>query len=314
MLGRTAGSIFWMYRYLERAENIARLLEAGARMALMRGAGAAGDEWRSVLLTLGQQRYYDMVHDEYTGMQVINFVLRGKDNPESVLGMIEVARNNARASRTSITTEVWEAANECWMAIKDLLKRPVGEANLAEVLYAIRRDATLVRGATYGSMYRDEIYHFARAGTFLERADNTARILDVKYHLLLPSYSHVGSSMDTSQWDNILRSLSARRAHRTLNPGHGDARNIAELLILDPGFPRSMSFCYDALSANLASLTSLHGMESQSDRLMQEAERWMTDSTIDTIFDTGLHEVLITFIANNQAIAQAISNDYRFVD
>ena len=314
MLGKTAGSIFWMYRYLERAENIARLLEAGARMALMRGAGSAGDEWRSILITLGQQQSYEAAHDDYTGMQAINFVLRGQDNPLSVLSMIELARNNARASRTSITTEVWEAANECWMAIKGLLRRPVGEANLAEVLYAIRRDATQVRGATYGSMYRDEIYHFARSGTYLERADNTARILDVKYHLLLPSYSHVGSTMDTGQWDNVLRALSARRAHRTLNAGHGDARSIAELLILDPGFPRSVSFCYDALSANLSALTDLHGTDCESDRLMQEAESWISESTIDSIFDTGLHEVLTGFIAKNQAIAEAISTDYRFID
>ncbi len=312
MLGRTASSIFWMFRYLERAENTARLLEAGLRMALTRGAGVARDEWRSVIVTLGQQRSYEANHDDYTGLQVCNFVLRARENPESVLSIVERARNNARVSRTSITAEVWEAVNEGWLLLKESLARPVRESNLGEILFNIRRDATLVRGATHGSMMRNDIYHFARAGTFLERADNTARILDVKYYLLLPSYSYVGSTLDTGQWDSILRSLSARRAHRWLNAGRTDARGIANLLILDDRFPRSLSFCYDALSSNLAQLAALHGQESQCNTLMREAEAKLANTTIDSIFDTGLHEFLVSFIVGNQAIANAISDDYRF--
>lgn len=312
MLGRTASSIFWMFRYLERAENTARLLEAGLRMALTRGAGVARDEWRSVIVTLGQQRNYEALHDDYTGPQVCNFVLREKENPESILSIVERARNNARVSRTSITAEVWEAVNEGWLLLKESLARPVRESNLGEILFNIRRDATLVRGATYGSMMRNDIYHFARAGTFLERADNTARILDVKYYLLLPSYSYVGSTLDTGQWDSILRSLSARRAHRWLNAGRTDARGIADLLILDDRFPRSLSFCYDALSSNLAELSELHGQQSQCNTLMREAEAKLANTTIDSIFDTGLHEFLVGFIVGNQAIANAISDDYRF--
>ena len=312
MLGKTANSIFWMYRYLERAENTARLLEAGFRMALTRGVAAANEEWRSVIVTLGLAEAYDAAHEEYTGEQVCNFVLRDKQNPQSVFCMVENARSNARQSRTSITAEVWEAVNECWMALKDMLSRPLRETNLGAALSLIRRETTIVRGATYGSMLRNDIYHFARAGTFLERADNTARILDVKYYLLLPSLAYVGSSLDTTQWDNVLRSLSAERAFSWLNAGRMDPRAIAEFLILDRRFPRSLTFCYDELGLHLTGLARLHGHESQCNTLLTQAAARLSAATIDDIFDQGLHEFLVSFTAGNQAIANAIAEDYRF--
>ena len=314
MLGRTANSIFWMFRYLERAENTARLLEAGIRMALTRGAEAANEEWRSVIVTLGEQRNYEKLHTGYSGTQVCNFVLREKENSENILAMFERARSNARSARTSITAEVWESVNEAWMNLSGMLQRPVREASLGQVLSAIRREATHVRGATYGSMLRNEIYHFSRCGTYLERADNTARILDVKYYLLLPSLAYVGSSLDSGQWDTVLRSLSAERAYRWLNAGHMDPRGIAEFLILDHRFPRSLTFCYDALRGNLGALAELHGDRGECHALMREADRALSSATIGGIFDYGLHEFLIDFIRGNQAIASAISNDYRFVD
>ena len=314
MLGKTANSIFWLYRYLERAENIARLLEAGLRMALTRGTDAANEEWRSVITTLGLTAAYEVQYAEYAGTQVCNFVLRDRENPLSVYGMIEHARGNARLSRSSITAEVWESINECWMALKDALARPVREADLGTVLQAIRRETTLVRGATYGSMLRNDIYHFARAGTFLERADNTARILDVKYYLLLPSLAHVGSSLDTGQWDTVLRSLSAERAYRWLNAGRMDPRGMADFLILDQRFPRGLAFCYAELGLHLAGLARLHGHESRCNTLLCEAQARLEAVSIDDIFDIGLHEFLVAFIAGNQAIAGAIAHDYRFTE
>jgi uncharacterized alpha-E superfamily protein len=314
MLGRTANSIFWLYRYLERAENTARLLEAGLRMALTRGVDAANEEWRSVVNTLGLTAVYKAQYTDYAGTQVCNFVLRDRENPLSVMAMIENARSSARQSRTSITAEVWEAVNECWMALKTALARPVREADLGTVLQAIRRETTVVRGATYGSMLRNDIYHFARAGTFLERADNTARILDVKYYLLLPSLALVGSSLDTGQWDNVLRSLSAERAYRWLNAGRMDPRGMADFLILDQRFPRGLAFCYAELGLHLAGLARLHGHESQCNTLLREAQAKLEACTIDDIFDIGLHQFLIGFIDGNHAIASAIAQDYRFID
>ena len=312
MLGRTANGIFWMFRYLERAENTARLLEAGFRMALTRGAEASTAEWKSLVVTLGQRAAFEAVHDNYNGQSVYNFVLRDKGNPDSVMQMVENARTNARMVRASLTTEVWEAVNETYMSLTDLLARPVREGTLGTVLGAVRRGSTLVRGTTTGTMLRNEIFNFARAGTFLERADNTARILDVKYYLLLPSLSYVGSSLDFGQWDNVLRSLSGERAYRWLNAGRMEPRGIAEFLILDERFPRSLTYCYQQLRANLAGLARLHHHECQANALMRDADMQLADTTIDDVFEQGLHQFLTMFIGTNAALASAIADDYRF--
>ena len=313
MLGRTASGIFWMYRYLERAENTARLLEAGHRMTMTRNEDLAKQEWRSVLTTLGLRGAYEAKHDEYSGASVCDFVLRAEDNSESVLAMIERARTNARVSRTSITGEVWEAINEGWMTLRDLLEKPVRANTLNQALGAVRRESSLARGATHGSMLRNETYSFARLGTFLERADNTARILDVKYYLLLPSLSYVGTPLDTGQWDTVLRSLSAERAYRWLNSGAMDARSIANFLILDERFPRSLVFCYSVMRENLAELARLHGREGETHELMRAADMKLSGNGVQEIFDRGLHEFLLDFIAGNQSIATSISNDFRFM-
>ena len=313
MLGRVAHSIFWMYRYLERAENTVRLLAAGQRMALTRGTDMAVEEWRSVLTTLGLRAGYEAHHDEYQSAHVCDFVLRSKNNPESVLSMFERARTNARISRSAITSEVWEAVNEGWMGLRDQLARPVRETNLNAMLGAIRRETTLARGATHGSMLRNEAYFFARMGTHIERADNVARILDVKYYLLLPSLSYVGTALDTTQWDNVLRSLSAERAFQWLNAGRMDARSIAEFLIFNDSFPRSLTYSYNSMRETLFELAQLHGQEGTACEMMRLADQQLSGKTIEDIFDQGLHQFLIEFINSNQQLANAITEDYRFV-
>ena len=313
MLGRVANGIFWMYRYLERAENTARLLAAGHRMTLTRGHDGASEEWRSILTTLGLLASYREAHEGYDGAQVCDFVLRGKSNHESVLLMVERARTSARYCRSAITAEVWEAVNEGWMTLRDLLARPVRDTNLGLALAAIRRESTLACGATDGSMIRNETYSFARTGTFIERVDNTARILDVKYYLLLPSLSYVGTALDTGQWDNILRSLSGERAYRWLNTGRVDARSIAEFLILDARFPRSIAFSQSAIRENLAALARLHGSEGSSHELLRQHELNERNLAIETIFDQGLHEFLVGLINRNNQIAATIAQDYRFI-
>ena len=313
MLGRTANGLFWMFRYLERAENTARLIDAGLRMALTRDLVTAEEEWRSVIATAGQRAGYEAKHGTYTGNQTWNYMLREKANPSSVLSMFSLVRQNARLARNAISGELWEAINENWLVIEDQLSKPVGENRVLDTVATIRRAGTLAHGALAGSMLRDEGYHFARAGTFIERADSIARILDIKYYLLLPSLSYVGSSLDTGQWDQVLRSVSGDRAYRWLNAGQIDARGICEFLILDESFPRSLAFCYCALRDDLAALARLHGSEGLSNMLMRDADTRLTELTIDDIFDQGLHEFLVEFTANNASIADAIANDYRFL-
>jgi uncharacterized alpha-E superfamily protein len=313
MLGRTANGIFWMSRYLERAENTARLLDAGFRMALTRDRMAAREEWRSVLVTTGQAGAYSAQHDEFTGPLVTNFILRERGNPDSVLSMIENARTNARAVRTAITREVWEATNESWMILCEILSRPVRADNLGQVLAAVRRQSTLVCGAMEGTMLRNEIFNFARIGTFLERSDNTARILDVKYHLLLPSVGWVGSSLDNAQWEMVLRSVSGERAYRWLHAGVMEPRGIAEFLILDGRFPRSLSYCHEKLRSNMASLAREYGHESASNELLRDAVARLHQTSIEQIFEFGLHEFIVTIIAGIGRIADMIAADYRFI-
>lgn len=312
MLGRSANGIFWMFRYLERAENTARLVGTGHRLALTRGSGAAGDEWRSILITIGQDGDYASRNDEVSGPAVANFILRDRDNPGSVINMIELARTNARTVRTALTGELWEATNQCWMTLKDVLSRPVRDRTLNEVLAAIRGETQQVRGAMGGSMLRNEIFNFARLGTYIERADNTARILDVKYFVLLPSVSLVGSPLDNAQWDTVLSSVSGERAYRWLNAGRMDAGGIAEFLILDARFPRSLSFCYEELRSNMANLAREHGHESPANELLRNACAKLHKITIGEIVEQGLHEFIVDFLRENQRIAEAIARDYRF--
>ncbi|WP_324826835.1 alpha-E domain-containing protein [Qipengyuania zhejiangensis] len=313
MLGRTANGLFWMFRYLERAENTARLLDAGLRMALTRDLVTAEEEWRSVMSTAGQRVGYETKHASYTGVQAWNYILRDKDNGSSILAMFGQVRQNARLARNAISSELWEAINENWLEMQDQLSKPVGENRVLDTVATIRRAGTLAHGALAGSMLRDEGYHFARAGTFVERADSIARILDIKYYLLLPSLSYVGSSLDTGQWDQVLRSVSGDRAYRWLNAGQIDARGICEFLILDNRFPRSLAFCHSTLRDELAALARMHGSEGESNELMREADTRLSDLTIEEVFDKGLHEFVVEFTAANAAIGRAIAQDYRFL-
>ena len=313
MLGRTANGLFWLSRYLERAENTGRLVEAGLRMALTRDVQTAEEEWRSVISTLGLKAQYEAEYDSYDGASVWNFVLRAPSNPASVRAMLNAVRSNARLARTNISTQIWEAINENWMKLDKQFNRPIGQNNLGEFVARLRRMGTQVHGAISGTMLRDESYHFARAGTFVERAESTARILDMKYFLLLPTLSHVGSRIDSGQWEQVLRSVAGASAYSYLNAGRIEARGIVEFLVLDERFPRSLAFCHSALRETLAALARLHEGEGGCHRLLSEADGHMRGLTVDEIFDQGLHEFLIDFMARNAAIANAITEDYRFL-
>jgi len=311
MLGKTAGGIFWMFRYLERSENTARLVDAGFRLALTRST-AAEKEWESVVVTAGVRDGYLARHETFEASAVIDYLLRDRTNPSSVLSVISGARDNGRLVRTALTREVWEAVNECWLTLSDSLSRPVRDRDLPAVLAAIRQQSALVRGALHGTMLRNEIFNFARLGTFLERADNTARILDVKYYVLLPSLSLVGSSLDNVQWETILRSVSAHQAFRWVTKGEPTPRAIAHFLILDQRVPRSLAFCCAKVSGNLGYLEADYGHRPQSHTLADACYHRFDNRAIDEIFDDGLHEFLAGFIADNQALGAQIERDYRF--
>jgi len=311
MLGKTAGGLYWMFRYLERAENIARLIEAGFRIALTRSSDAAS-EWQSVVVTSGVTESYLARYQGYEAAQVIDFLLRDKTNPSSVVSIISNARDNARLVRTALTTEVWEAVNETWMTLNNRLATPVSEAELPGVLNMIRQQSALVRGAKHGTMLRNDIYNFARIGTFIERADNTARIINVKYYTLLPSISFVGSSLDNVQWETILRSVSAHRSFRWLGENEMTAVAIANFLLLDRRLPRSLAYCITRLDDNLNDLASAYDMRRPCNDLADKLDKRLTDYDIEAIFEEGLHEFVSSFIKDNNALGNQIEADFRF--
>lgn len=311
MLGRNAGGLYWMFRYLERSENTARLVEAGLRFALTRSADAE-DEWASIVDTAGNRESYLERYDRFDAAGVIDFLLRDRSNPSSVMSIVNAARTNARMVRTSLTREVWEATNECWMELSEALRRPVRAREMPAVLATIRERSALVRGALHGTMLRNDIFDFARLGTFLERADSTARILDVKYYVLLPTLRHVGSSLDNVQWETILRSVSAHRAFYWLHGADVSPITIADFLIHDRRLPRSLAFCYTKVLDNLGYLADDYGMRTASHTVADHIRTTLTEQPIEAIFDSGLHEFLTTFIRDNNVLGAQIERDYRF--
>ncbi|WP_409432628.1 alpha-E domain-containing protein [Litorimonas sp. RW-G-Af-16] len=311
MLGKTAGSLFWMFRYMERCENTARLTEAGFYIALTRSKSAE-DEWQSIIKAAGMEGDYEARHESYDGSSVINYLLRDRDNPASVRSMIDLARSNARTARTALTREVWEAVNEAWLNICDALKNPIAPKVLPEILALIKRQTALVEGTLQGTMLRNDIFDFARLGMFIERADNTARILDVKYHVLLPSVSLVGGSLDNVQWETILRAVSANRSYRWVNKGAISPKGIANFLILDRSMPRSLAFCQWEIAHNLGHLSRAYAAHHPSQDLAADLLASLERHTIDSIMSLGLHEFITSFLDQNRALALQIETDYSF--
>ncbi|MBD3679654.1 MAG: alpha-E domain-containing protein [Rhodobacteraceae bacterium] len=313
MLGKTANGLYWMYRYLERAENTSRFVDTGQRIALTR-LGSSEKEWGSILQAAGAYDGYMANHDEITKDAVIDWLLRSKDNPSSVLSCIEAARQNARTVRTALTHEVWEAVNGCYMRTKSTLSHKVNERDLPAVLGVMRQRTALVRGATHGTMLRNDMFDFARIGTFLERADNTARILDVKYYVLLPTVMSVGSNIDNVQWEVILRAVSARGGFRMAYGNNTNAQDIARFLILDRRMPRSLSYCVSKIQDNLGYLATDYGTSLPSHDLVGTLRSQLSDHEIDDILNIGLHEYIQDVLKKLGVLGRQIEIDYRFYE
>ena len=311
MLGKTANGLFWLSRYMERAENTARLIETGQRIALTR-LGDADAEWSFVLQSAGALDAFQEVNDVTTKDAAINWMMRAQENPSSIRSCIAAARQNARMVRTAITGDVWEAINATYMKTNATLARKVAERDLPAVLGEIRQNTALVRGMIHGTMLRNDLYDFLRIGTFLERADNTARILDVKYYVLLPSVRAVGSSIDNVQWESILRSVSARGGFRMEYGAGGGPQEIAHFLILDKRMPRSLAFCVGKLNDNLSYLNGNSDSLLPAQELVQTLQRGYLSQDVAAVFDYGLHEFIQDILDKLAAVAQQIEIDFRF--
>ena len=311
LLGRTANGLFWMFRYIERAENTARLLDAGQRISLT-NLSAEPDEWQSVLVSAGVEAAYNAKYDTHDPETVIDFMLCDRDNPSSVRASLETARTNGRMVRTALTREVWEAVNESWLVIQRRLSGRISPRELPAVIDLVKRQGALIRGAFQTTMLRNEIFDFCNLGAFIERADNTARILDVKYWLLLPEHSQVGSALDDFQWRSILRSVSAHRSYAWEYDGEYRAVNIIDFLMLNRRMPRSLAYCYTFIEESLKYLARNYETRQPCFETAASLNERLSGSSVRQIIDGGLHEFLESFIRDNNRLAQEIGQNYRF--
>lgn len=317
MLGRTANDLFWLSRYLERAETMARLVEVGYRIAMLpRDGERAHAEWRSTLESAGCALSYDARYGSLNARDVINYLLFDTENASSVRSCLAVARRNGRAQRTALTSEMWTSLNSLWMEYEAIKPRELSSEKLADFLEWIKQGTAGYRGALMNTILRNDTFHFSQLGVFIERADNTARILDVKYYVLLPRPEMIGTGVDNMQWAAILRSVSAHRSYRWVYRDTYRPWNIADYLILNPLMPRSLRFCYGDIAETLLDLEEAYGEKNLGRAASTAAETLalLAPGTMTTIFQGGLHEFIQHFIGRNNRLATEISETYHFDD
>jgi uncharacterized alpha-E superfamily protein len=313
MLGRTAQNLFWLSRYIERAENMARLLEAGYRMSLTsHREGGAAEHLVSMMQAAEVDEAFAEKHEVADVASVSQFMLFDEANPSSVRSCLLGARTNARSVRTALTLEVWETINSAWLEFAAIKPREVTGSRLPELLAWVKRISHQFRGALISTILRDDGYAFATIGGYIERADNTARILDMKYYVLLPRATFVGGDVDIQQWTLILRAASAHRSYRHIYHDRYKAWNIADYLILRPEMPRSLVFCFSHITRTLDMLAESYGRRLACHEVAADVNAMLVGNTMDKIFQSGLHEFLTEFIARNNRLTEALSESYNF--
>ena len=309
MLGRHGDSLFWLARYFERSENNARRIRAVLYHALTREYRGE-EEWAHMLHSMDASLLFEEAHDDYDVSHVIDFLLRNRTYENSVLSLVTKARQNARSVRTALTQDVWQALNECWINCESALKKPVKIHDLPTILEHIVKGSSVFRGALYGTMLHNDIFNFLRLGTFIERADNTARLIDAKYHRLLPTAAVIGGGGDQGQWEVMLQSLAAWKSFNWLKKGRLDPTGVADFLIFDVRMPRSMAFCYREINANLADLSAEYGRaytsKEMSDDLCNRIDVGRTNKT----HAVNLRGFISEYIVLNNGLSLAIAEDF----
>ena len=309
MLSRTADHLFWMSRYTERAENTARLLNVHYETSLLPQSAAVSEYgWTGILSISELLLAYAARHGEVTPQGVMNFMVLDEGNPASIMACLKAARENARAVRGALTTEVWETLNQTWLEIVRLRRAGAFERDAGEFFEWVKFRSHLSRGVTLGTMLQDEAFHFLRLGTFLERADNTARLLDVKFHAVESDFFGTASERDIEydfyHWSAILRSVSAFEVYRDVI----EPERVAELLMLRHDMPRSLHHCMSEVVGNLR----LVGADPVGET-MRHAGRLRADlrfGHIEEILATGLHAFLTQFLDRVNTLGGHISRDF----
>ncbi len=308
MLSRTADHLFWMARYTERAENTARMLDVNLQTQLLpQSAEAAEQGWRAVLGISELQPAFDDKYPAITHKDVIDFMVKDPENPSSIASCLTHARENARAVRGALTTEVWETQNTTWLDMHSVLNNHTLERDPGEFFEWVKHRSHLSRGVTIGTMLKDEAFYFIRLGTFLERADNTARLLDVKFHgadgNLLASHD-----ADFYHWASVLRSVSAFETYRKAYRDVITPARVAELLILRADMPRSLMACVTEVVTNLAEVRN--NSSSETERFAGRIHADLRFSIMDEILKRGLHDFLTEFLKQIYELGNRVSRDF----
>ncbi|MGC9451211.1 MAG: alpha-E domain-containing protein [Oceanipulchritudo sp.] len=313
MLSRVADSLYWMSRYIERAENTARLLDVNLQLMLdFEGLDdeALTGHWLPIVSSSGDSERFHRLYHVADSRGVTEFLTFNPENPNSILSCIAAARENARMVRDQISAEMWEVINSSYHKLRNCTAEEVWEAGPYEFYEELKNEAMLFQGLTESTYTHDQGYKFIQVGKYLERADQTSRILDIKYHMLLPDPSDVGGAVDLAGWMAVLRSCSAFEAyhHRYVDEVH--PWNVAEFLLLSPSFPRSVRFCLGTLDYHLRSITfTAQGQfTNPAEQLSGRLRSGIIYTTIDEIYKEGLHEFLDRFqqqlIGLNNAILE----------
>ena len=312
MLSRTAENLYWLARYVERAEYLARTIDATLRVTALPAAYIGKtNEWDSALLTAGVSASFYESYKEANEANVVEYLSFAASNPSSIRNCIEAARLNARSVRTALTSEMWDTINGAWIDLQEAWNKGTSSREeLARFLRFVQETSLRFDGSAYRTMLRNDAYWFSRLGVFMERADNTARILDVKYHMLLPEPEHVGGPLDYFQWAAILRSVSALTAYHWVYRDSVKPWLIADLLILNDQMPRSLASCYSNLVDFLDRIGEAYGRQGPTQRQARAIRTRLENSKMDSIFQSGLHEFISEFIADNNRLGAAISDQY----
>jgi uncharacterized alpha-E superfamily protein len=316
MLSRTADHLFWMARYVERAENTARMLDVTASTALLpQTAEEAERGWRAMLGISELQAAYDERHATLSARDVLDFMVRDPGNPSSICSCLEAARENARAVRVALTTEVWETHNDTWLELQRHLRSGLLQRDPQQFFEWVKFRSHLSRGVTIGTMLKDEAFYFSRLGTFLERADNTARLIDVKFHgaapegfVAVPDDQGIDHHRDFYYWAAILRSVSAFEIYRKVYRDVITPTRVAELLILRQDMPRSIANCLNEVVQNLEKVRNSRSGETERRAGLLRAE--LHYGRIGDIETQGLHAYLTRFLERVNDIGSRISQDF----
>lgn len=313
MLSRVAGNLFWIGRMMDRAENIARLADAARRIEALPGETAIrSSEWTSALISAGLRDSEDLHLHSASRREAVQLLFFERSNPSSVYNCLQQSRENGRAVRTDLTQEVWETLNNGWRGYRDLEEWIEDPSALSKLIDWIKAFSAQFRGAINGTMLRNDGYAFIKLGQAIERVDSTARLIDVKYHVLLPKADDVGSATDRIQWQALLTAASAQRAFTHATRADVSARGVADFLVLSTQFPRSIRFSVRTLFQTLRQLEAFYDQRADCHDMVAEFAGGLERLAIDDVIARGLHEFLTEIVEKNYAVADALAVNYGF--